>query len=133
MGNANSPNFRSKVFSTDFEAPTPTPVFNNAQSINGPEDTIAVSLHAREFDLQFSFSTGEPVSDEPVITNSGFDENGTYFIEFTPGGLDYKMTTLSGDLLDFASGTTDVVASQPNPNRFKFEATGASGFYRVEK
>lgn len=132
-GNANSPNFVSKVISTDFDAPALNLVFTDGVSNNGPEDTISVALHARDFDLGFIYTAGEPVPQELVITNSGFVDDETFFIEFSPGGANYKVTTPADGGVDFGEGATDVVTSQPNANRFEFEVSVESLFFRVEK
>lgn len=125
--------FVSAVISTDFETSTQTLVFNNGLNTNGPEDDIAVGLHARNFDLSFTYTGAGAVIEEPVITNSGFVDDETFFIEFTPGGTNYKVTTPVDGGLDFEEGTTEMTSNQPNPNRFEFEVSGEKIFFRVEK
>lgn len=125
--------FVSSVLGVDFENPASTLVFNNGLSTNGPEDDFVVATHARNFDLSFTYTNGEPVTEVPVITNFGTIEEDTYFIEFTPGGTNYKVTTPTNGGLSFEEGSTEVESVQTNPNRFEFEGDIGSMFLRIEK
>lgn len=69
----------------------------------------------------------------PFITSCGFVDADTFFIEFSPGGTGYIVTT--APTLDFSVATdvTPTVApSTAGENRFEFDVTGPTGFFRVE-
>ncbi|MDQ8189667.1 hypothetical protein [Roseibacillus persicicus] len=75
----------------------------------------------------------EPTGDLE-ITDSGFVDADTFFIEFAPGGAGYKVTTAPG--LDFANNKSDVTTTLApagaGDNRFEFDVTETSGYFRVE-
>ena len=69
-----------------------------------------------------------------AITALGFIDDSTFYLEFTPGGPGYKVTSSAS--LDF----TDAVEISPirepesaQDNRFEFEAAGSRGFFRIER
>jgi len=69
----------------------------------------------------------------PRITDCGMVDADTFFIEFSPGGTGYKVTSAAD--LDFTN-STDVVPTLaptvPGENRFEFDVSGPLGFFRVE-
>ncbi|MBK1832628.1 thrombospondin type 3 repeat-containing protein [Roseibacillus ishigakijimensis] len=77
----------------------------------------------------------DPPSGGLAITDSGFVDENTFFIEFSPGGLGYKVTTAAG--LDFVNSASEVTTSlEPTAegeNRFEFAVSGPTGFFRVEE
>ena len=60
-----------------------------------------------------------------MITSVGFVNADTFYIEFTPGGTGYKVTTPSSGGLDFSGGTADVSTSMApvdaDDDRFEFD------------
>ena len=69
-----------------------------------------------------------------AITALGFIDEFTFYLEFTPGGLGYIVTSSSS--LDFSNATEISPIREPqstDDNRFEFEVAGDRGFFRVEK
>lgn len=73
---------------------------------------------------------------EVVATNSGFVDDNTYFIEFQPGGVGYKVT--SSPTLDFSNQNPVALTMQPaesGEHRFEFDVDPSTmdvNFFRVE-
>ncbi|MGC6455290.1 MAG: hypothetical protein ACON46_02025 [Coraliomargaritaceae bacterium] len=106
-------------------------------------NTIAPNAHIRSVSFSINyFEAGETTEPEPetpatpVVTNSGFVDADTFYIEFTPGGTGYKVTTPTNGGLDFAGGTTDVTTSTApagaDDNRFEFDPAAGQNFFRIE-
>ncbi|MEP2776491.1 MAG: SGNH/GDSL hydrolase family protein [Luteolibacter sp.] len=80
----------------------------------------------------------EPATPPFEITTSGWAAADTFFLEFSPGGNDYKVT--SSETLDFSTAT-DVTDFKLRPtkigeNRFEFHADSTiqpKNFFRIEK
>ncbi|MGJ8725315.1 MAG: hypothetical protein ACSHYB_12215 [Roseibacillus sp.] len=114
---------------------SPTLVANNAVLTPG---SVTPGLRLRDFSITMCyFDVDAAPTGSPVITNCGFVDADTFFIEFTPGGAGYKVTTPTSGGLDFGGGATDVTTSLApsgaGDNRFEFDITGDASFFRVEE
>ena len=68
------------------------------------------------------------------ITRSGSVNGGTFFIEFEPAGLGYRV--MSSPTLDFNNAVEVTPTYEPTTatdNRFEFQLSGSRNFYRLEK
>ena len=68
-----------------------------------------------------------------TITNCGFVNATTFFIEFKPAGAGYRV--MSSPTLDFGNPVEVTPTLQPtseSDNRFEFTASGSRNFYRLE-
>ena len=70
---------------------------------------------------------------EATITNCGFVNATTFFIEFEPAGAGYRV--MSSPTLGFGNAIEVTPTLQPtgeSDNRFEFTASGSRNFYRLE-
>ena len=65
-----------------------------------------------------------------TITDCGFVNATTFFIEFEPAGTGYRV--ISSPTLEFCNAVEVAPTFQPSDNRFEFAASGARNFYRLE-
>ena len=115
--------------------------FSTADVTAENENTIAPNAHVRgvSFSLNYFEPSEEPETpstpDTPVVTGSGFVDADTFYIEFTPGGTGYKVTTPTNGGLTFSEGVTDVSTSLApagsSDSRFEFDP-GTNNFFRIE-
>ena len=79
-------------------------------------------------------SIRKPLSSEIEVTRSGFVSEGMFFIEFSPGGMDFSI--VQDEDLGFEITTEVTPAKEPSSatgNRFEFEVSETKGFFRVVK
>jgi len=70
---------------------------------------------------------------EATITDRGFVNATTFFIEFEPAGAGYRV--MSSPTLNFGNAVEVTPTLQPtsgSDNRFEFTASGSRNFYRLE-
>ena len=68
-----------------------------------------------------------------TITDRGFVNATTFFIEFEPAGAGYRV--MCSPTLDFGNAVEVTPTLQPtsgSDNRFEFTASGSRNFYRLE-
>jgi hypothetical protein len=128
----------------DIEPAVQSLLANNFVLSSGDPDTDGSTMRpgARVRGLSFKINYFEgneattTTPDTPVITGSGFVDADTFYIEFNPGGVGYKVTTPTSGGLDFANGTSDVTTSvtpdAADDNRFEFDPVAGQNFFRIE-
>ncbi|MGJ8726704.1 MAG: leucine-rich repeat domain-containing protein [Roseibacillus sp.] len=84
--------------------------------------------------FELTVSARQAPSAEIEITRSGFVSAGVFFIEFSPGGMDFKI--MQDENLAFENATEVPPLKEPSSstgNRFEFEACETRGFFQVVK